>query len=50
MVQSPTGFVAPLLRTHIRHSFRIDIVFYLLRTAFYRLANIPGIAMMAQAG
>ena len=50
MVQSPTGFFAPLLRTHIRHSFPIDIVFYFLRTAFYRLVNNPGIAKMAQAG
>jgi hypothetical protein len=44
MVQSPTGLIAPLLRSHIRSSF-LDIVLYLLfRTAFYRLVNIPDAA------
>jgi hypothetical protein len=28
MVQSPTGLIAPLLRSHIRSSF-LDIVFHL---------------------
>jgi hypothetical protein len=49
MVKSPTGLIAPLSRSHIRHSFLIiiDIVFHLpLRTAFFRLVSIPGIAKM----
>jgi hypothetical protein len=44
MVQSPTGLIVPLLRSHIRPSF-LDIVFHLLlRIAFYRLAITPDAA------